>query len=118
MRSLNGLLDKSHKTRGLKNVFIQYHKPSFSQSVQPPLDDDNDPLTVLTSFKKSHPNVNIYVFNGHNHTTEMYKTREEILLMVTGVGGASQKGYLDNLTHSKITPKEKFGLRLGRRRKK
>lgn len=117
MRSLKVLLDSTHKAGKLKNVFIQYHKPSFSQSVHPPLAKGNDPLTVLTLFKKSHPEVNIYVFNGHNHTTEIYKTGEGILLTVTGGGGASQKGYLDNFTHCKISPKEKFWSTLGTKKK-
>lgn len=75
----------------LQNLFLQYHKPSFSFYKHPPLHEDNDPVTVLKRFSLSNKEVQIYVFNGHNHTTEMYKPGDNITVIVAGGGGAPQK---------------------------
>ncbi len=114
MLELLSLLDGVMLEDGLQNVFVQYHKPSFSNSVHPPLNSSFDPLMALGQWKKEHPEVNVAVFNGHNHTTEMYRTQEGILVMVTGGGGASQDGYLAAHQHTKQTPDELFWQTLGK----
>lgn len=75
----------------LKNIFIQYHKPSFSFYKHPPLDKANDPVEALKAFGKKNPTVQMFVFNGHNHTTELYQPGANITVLVAGGGGAPQK---------------------------
>jgi len=76
-------------TQGVKHVFVQYHKPSFSCSRHPPLNIEQDPLTRLRPFKKRHPNVNVVALSGHNHTTSVYLSGG-VLVLVVGGGGAPQ----------------------------
>jgi len=77
--------------RRIDNIFIQYHKPSFSHSKHPPLDESNDPLTKLLEIKKDAPDLKIFVFNGHIHTTELYNPEDNVYVLVAGGGGAPQK---------------------------
>ncbi len=76
------------KKRG--NVFVQYHKPSFSYYKHPPLDSVNDPAVVLSNLKKEYAQLDMYVFNGHNHTTEIYNYNA-VKVIVAGGGGAPAK---------------------------
>lgn len=69
------------------NIFVQFHKPSFSHYKHPPLNDSNDPTVVLGELKDEYRQLNMYVFNGHNHTTEMYNYKG-IWVIVAGGGGA------------------------------
>lgn len=114
MIELTELLEDLAAEEGLNNVFVQYHKPSFSHSAHPPLLQAFDPLAVLGQWKEEHAGVNMVVFNGHNHTTEAYRTEEGILVLVIGGGGASQDGYLAVYQHDKETPEELFWATLGR----
>ncbi len=74
----------------LKNVFVQYHKPSFSYYKHPPLETGSDPVDALKAFARSRENLQILVFNGHNHTTELYRPAANISVLVAGGGGAPQ----------------------------
>lgn len=75
----------------VKNVFLMYHKPSYSFYGHPPLDDANDPLQVMLKFKEVYPGLkNVMVFNGHNHTTEIYHPMDGVWAIVAGGGGAPQ----------------------------
>lgn len=75
----------------LKNIFVQYHKPSFSYYKHPPLDKKSDPVEALRAFAQKNEKVQILVFNGHNHTTELYQPAPNIMVLVAGGGGAPQK---------------------------
>jgi hypothetical protein len=75
--------------KGVRHVFVQYHKPSFSCSRHPPLATKHDPLTRLRPFKKRHPEVNVIALSGHNHTTAVYLSGG-VLVLVAGGGGAPQ----------------------------
>lgn len=114
MLELKDLLEDLMLEDALQNVFVQYHKPSLSRSVHPPLKKTFDPLVTLGQWKLENPEVNMVIFNGHNHTTEVYRTEEGILVMTTGGGGASQEGYLDEYLHDKATPDELFWPVLGK----
>lgn len=108
MLELVGVLNQVLAEDGLHNVFVQYHKPSFSHSLHPPLEQSFDPLIALNRWKQEHSEVNLMVFNGHNHTTELYRTNEGVLVLVAGGGGAMQDGYLANYQHDKESPEELF----------
>lgn len=89
---LSSVADSLKKAgKPLQNIFVQYHKPSYSFYKHPPLDSANDPVEKLKLLGKRHPSVQMYVFNGHNHTTEMYKPTDNITVLVAGGGGAPQK---------------------------
>lgn len=81
----------------IKNIFLNYHKPSYSFYGHPPLDDSNDPLQLVLKFKVVYTNLkNVFVFNGHNHTTEMYHPAKGVWAIVAGGGGAPQDPYKMN----------------------
>ncbi len=88
---LKFLKDASKDMKDLDNIFIQYHKPSYSFYKHPPLNKENDPVEVLKDFIGSESDLQVYVFNGHNHTTELYQPTENITVLVAGGGGAPQK---------------------------
>lgn len=75
--------------RGVKHVFVTYHKPSFSHSEHRPLVDSIDPRRYLEQFLATADGIDITVFNGHNHTTEFY-VHKGIRYLVLGGGGAPQ----------------------------
>ncbi len=87
----------------VQNIFLTYHKPSYSFYGHPPLDDINDPLQIMLSFKTVYSNLkNVFVFNGHNHTTEMYHPAAGVWIIVAGGGGAPQ----DPIKMNSYTKKE------------
>jgi len=65
----------------------------------------------LKAFKRKHKNINITVFNGHNHTTEYYII-ENIKTFVLGGGGATQ--YFS----SRDNDEEKFWNKFNKNNKK
>ena len=83
--------ENTYRGRVINNIFIQYHKPSYSCDKHPPLYAGNDPLTELLKYKKDNPDLKIFVFNGHNHTTELYNPEDGVYVLVAGGGGAPQK---------------------------
>jgi Calcineurin-like phosphoesterase len=88
MRWMDRVLAQS-ASKGVRHVFVQYHKPSFSCSRHPPLAPKYDPLTRLRAFKKRHRSVNVVALSGHNHTTAVYLSGG-VLVLVAGGGGAPQ----------------------------
>lgn len=86
----------------LKNIFVQYHKPSFSYFKHPPLNKKNDPVEALKGFAKNNGTVQMVVFNGHNHTTELYQPALNISVLVAGGGGAPQKTLSTGLPSSEV----------------
>jgi hypothetical protein len=104
------VLDYGIQAKDIKNVFVQYHKPSYSSAKHPPLQQCCDPLNVMSDYKSEFNYLNMFVFNGHNHTTEMYRTDDGITVLVAGGGAAPQKEKDNNRDWSsyKNTPKELF----------
>ncbi len=88
IRWMDRVLDQG-AAKGVRHVFVQYHKPSFSCSRHPPLSTKHDPLTKLRAFKKRHSSVNVVALSGHNHTTAVYLSGG-VLVLVAGGGGAPQ----------------------------
>jgi len=112
MKSFRKLYKEVNARDKIKNIFIQYHKQSFSYFKHPPLDAKNDPLNTLLEFKRSNPDLRVYIFNGHNHTTEIYKPADNVFAVVAGGGGAPT-GVYTNVCNNGKPMKELFWKTLG-----
>lgn len=70
----------------MRQVFVVYHKPSFCISGHGPLPAGHNPHPYLKPFAQR---LNITVFNGHVHTTELYQV-DGVRYLLLGGGGAPQ----------------------------
>ena len=114
MTWLDQVIDYGVGEKGTKHVFVQYHKPSFTNLTHYPLAACNDPVSKLEKIKADkHASLNYFVFNSHNHTTEVYRTDSGIMTMVVGGGGGPQRHLNCNAIHEKPTPEERFWKALG-----
>ena len=74
------------RSKGIRQVFITFHKPAFTLAGCGPLPQPQNPHKYIKPFASD---LNITVFNGHVHTTEMYLI-DGIRYLVLGGGGAEQ----------------------------
>ena len=106
MNSLQNVIKDQYKKNKIDKVFIQYHKPSFSNYKHKPLRDGNNPYLSLSHLLKNAmkgAGIRIFIFNGHNHTTEFYEPEQNIWALVAGGGGAPQKPISDIKAEHKST---------------
>lgn len=89
------------KKKGIDHVFIVYHKPSFAKASHDPLPARQNPHKFIRQFSKD---LNIVVFNSHNHTTEHYFV-DGVRYLVLGAAGAPQKF---KLTENRLPVKEYY----------
>lgn len=99
LQSLVGRMRRGQKE--IKNMFVTYHKPSYSTYEHPPLDLKNDPIQTLLDISRNNPGMKLFVFNGHNHVTEIFKPAGTIIALVAGGGGAPQKSSVPVDDHGK-----------------
>jgi hypothetical protein len=85
MQFLTEQLEAAKKT-GVDHVFVVYHKPSFVKVRYAPLPMDQNPHGLIKKFAND---FNIFVFNSHTHTTELYR-EDGVHYLVLGAGGAPQ----------------------------
>jgi hypothetical protein len=108
MKWMRSVIDYGLHEKDVKNLFVQYHKPSYSNFEHPALAGKNDPLVILREYKRRYyPPLGVFVFNSHNHTTELYNTEEGVIVLVAGGGGAPQK-VCEGCEPTKKTPDELF----------
>jgi hypothetical protein len=86
MAALTGWLQKAKEEKA-RQVFIVYHKPSYCITGHGPLLDKWNPKRIIEPFAKE---LSITVFNGHVHTTEIYRVNG-VRYLVLGGGGAPQR---------------------------
>ncbi len=86
MQTLTEWLNEAREKK-IRNVFVVYHKPSFCLAGHGPLPMSDNPHPYLKPFARS---LNIAVFNGHVHSTEIYYA-DGIRYLLLGGGGAPQK---------------------------
>jgi len=86
------------RTKGLKKVFITFHYPVFARSGLGPIPKPDNPHQVIASYAKD---MEITVFNGHVHTTEMYDV-DGVKYLMLGGGGAEQDPILPGRTSIKL----------------
>ena len=97
MKELKQWLDEA-KAAGTKKVFIAYHAPTFCRAGMGPIPEAQNPHKILASYAKD---LDIVVFNGHVHTTELYEV-DGVKYLVLGGGGAEQDPILPGRTSFKV----------------
>jgi hypothetical protein len=99
MKQLRAWLDEA-KGSGIKKVFISFHNAVFSRSGMGGLPEAQNPHKLLASYAKD---LDIVVFSGHVHTTEVYDV-DGVKYLLLGGGGAEQDPILPGRTHIKVPP--------------
>jgi hypothetical protein len=97
MAELKGWLDGA-KSAGTRKVFIAFHAPAFCRSGMGPIPQPQNPHTVIAPYAKD---LEIVVFNGHVHTTEIYEV-DGVKYLLLGGGGAEQDPILPGRTSIKV----------------
>src|SRR6476646_2819940 len=93
VKQLTQWLDEA-KAAGTKKVFIAFHCPAFCRSGMGPIPESQNPHKLLASYAKD---LDIVVFNGHVHTTELYQV-DGVKYLLLGGGGAEQDPILPGRT--------------------
>jgi hypothetical protein len=97
MKQLQQWLDEA-KAQGIDKAFITFHYPVFARSGMGPIPEPDNPHKVIASYAKD---MEITVFNGHVHTTEIYEV-DGVKYLMLGGGGAEQDPILPGRTKFKV----------------
>src|SRR5262252_1875011 len=97
MKELKQWLDGA-KAAGIRKVFVAFHNPAFARSGMGPIPEPQNPHKILASYAKD---LEIVVFNGHIHTTEIYDV-DGVKYLLVGGGGAEQDPILPGRTSIKV----------------
>jgi hypothetical protein len=97
MTDLKQWLDEA-KAAGIRKVFIAFHAPAFCRSGMGPIPEKQNPHKVIASYARD---LEIVVFNGHVHTTELYEV-DGVKYLLLGGGGAEQDPILPGRTAIKV----------------
>jgi hypothetical protein len=97
MKQLQLWLDEA-KSAGTRKVFVTFHNPVFCRSGMGPIPEHQNPHKVFASYAKD---LEIVVFNGHVHTTEIYEV-DGVKYLLLGGGGAEQDPILPGRTSIKV----------------
>ena len=92
-RQMGQWLDEA-KALGLRRAFITFHYPVFSRSGFGGIPAPDNPHRAIASYARD---MEIAVFNGHIHTTEMYDV-DGVKYLLLGGGGAEQDPILPGRT--------------------
>jgi hypothetical protein len=97
MKQLKQWLNEA-KAAGIRKVFISFHNPAFCRSGFGAIPEAQNPHKILASYAKD---MDIVVFNGHVHTTEVYQV-DGVKYLLLGGGGAEQDPILPGRTSIKV----------------
>jgi hypothetical protein len=97
MKELRQWLDEA-KATGKRKVFVSFHAPAFARSGMGAIPEKQNPHNVLAAYAKD---LDIVVFNGHVHTTEVYDV-DGVKYLLLGGGGAEQDPILPGRTSIKV----------------
>jgi hypothetical protein len=97
MTQLREWLDDA-KASGKRKVFVSFHAPAFARSGMGAIPEKQNPHSVLAAYAKD---LDIVVFNGHVHTTELYDV-DGVKYLLLGGGGAEQDPILPGRTSIKV----------------
>jgi len=97
MTRLRQWLDEA-KDKGMKKTFIVFHYPVFCRAGLGPIPEPDNPHTVIAAYAKD---MEVIVFNGHVHTTELYDV-DGVKYLLLGGGGAEQDPIVPGRTSLKV----------------
>jgi len=97
MKQMQQWLDEA-KAKGIRKAFIVFHYPVFARSGFGPIPAKDNPHKLIASYAKD---MEIVVFNGHIHTTEMFEV-DGVKYLMLGGGGAEQDPILPGRTVFKV----------------
>ena len=97
MTQLREWLDEA-KAKGIKKTFIIFHYPVFCRAGLGPIPEPDNPHKVIAAYAKD---LEVVVFNGHVHTTELYDV-DGVKYLLLGGGGAEQDPILPGRTSIKV----------------
>lgn len=97
MKQLRQWLDQA-KAAGTKKIFVTFHNPAFCRSGMGAIPEAQNPHKTIAAYAKD---LDIVVFNGHVHTTEMYEV-DGVKYLLLGGGGAEQDPILPGRTSIKV----------------
>jgi hypothetical protein len=97
MQQMREWLDDA-KARGIHKAFITFHYPVFARSGMGAIPAPDNPHTLIAPYAKD---MEIVVFNGHVHTTELYDV-DGVKYLMLGGGGAEQDPILPGRTMIKV----------------
>jgi len=97
MSQLRTWLDEA-KAAGIKKVFVAFHNPVFARSGMGPIPEAQSPHKLLAQYAKD---LEIVVFNGHVHTTNLFDV-DGVKYLLLGGGGAEQDPILPGKTELKL----------------
>ena len=99
MAQLKQWLDEA-KAKGMKKAFIVFHYPVFCRSGLGPIPEPDNPHKIIAACAND---LELVVFNGHVHTTELYDV-DGVKYLLLGGGGAEQDPILAGRTSLKSLP--------------
>jgi predicted phosphohydrolase len=99
MKQLQKWMEEA-KSKGIRKVFITFHYPVFARSGFGAIPAPDNPHKVIAAYAKD---MEVVVFNGHIHTTEMYDV-DGVKYLMLGGGGAEQDPILPGRTSVKVPP--------------
>jgi hypothetical protein len=101
------------KAKGIKKTFIIFHYPVFCGAGLGPIPEPDNPHKVIAAYAKD---LEVVVFNGHVHTTELYDV-DGVKYLLLGGGGAEQDPILPGRTRSRPSIRRNSTGRASRREK-
>jgi predicted phosphohydrolase len=93
MTQMQAWLDDA-KAKGIGKVFITFHYPTFARAGLGAIPEPDNPHAVIATYAAD---MEIVVFNGHVHTTEIYDV-DGVKYLMLGGGGAEQDPILPGRT--------------------
>ena len=97
MTQLQQWMDEA-KGKGIRKAFIIFHYPVFARSGLGAIPGPDNPHKVIAAYAKD---MEITVFNGHVHTTEIFDV-DGVRYLMLGGGGAEQDPILAGRTSIKL----------------
>jgi len=97
MQEMRQWLDEA-KAKGISKAFIVFHYPVFCRAGLGPIPKPDNPHKVIAAYSKD---MEVVVFNGHVHTTELYDV-DGVKYLLLGGGGAEQDPILPGRTSIKV----------------
>jgi predicted phosphohydrolase len=97
MTRLQQWMDEA-KAQGIKKAFIVFHYPVFCRMGLGPIPEVDNPHKIIASYAKD---MEVVVFNGHVHSTELFEV-DGVKYLMLGGGGAEQDPILPGRTSIRL----------------